>query len=160
MKECSKCNEIKPLLEFYKHPKMADGRLSKCKECTKADVRANRKAKIDYYRAYDRARGNRQPEGYSKAYYENNREKALESKRAWARNNVDKKAAHVAFRNAVRDGRVYVADACWHCGGTPVEGHHASYAEDMRLAVTWLCRGCHGEVHRMANEIARKTQAA
>ena len=56
MKKCFKCGAEKPLTEFYKHPKMADGRVNKCKECNKKDVRENRAAKVDYYRGYDAMR--------------------------------------------------------------------------------------------------------
>lgn len=42
-KKCFKCNNIKDLSLFYRHPKMADGYLGKCKSCTKID------AKNDYY---------------------------------------------------------------------------------------------------------------
>jgi len=40
-KVCFKCLKEKDLNDFYKHSKMSDGRVNKCKECNKNDVRNN-----------------------------------------------------------------------------------------------------------------------
>jgi hypothetical protein len=38
-KVCFKCGENQVLSQYYKHPQMGDGRLNKCKTCTKKDVK-------------------------------------------------------------------------------------------------------------------------
>lgn len=38
-KICFKCNDMKPLSEYYKHKQMGDGLLGKCKSCTKDDTK-------------------------------------------------------------------------------------------------------------------------
>jgi len=55
-KKCFKCGIKKDLTEFYKHPQMPDGRVNKCKECNKRDVRENLAKKKEYYAEYDRGR--------------------------------------------------------------------------------------------------------
>lgn len=55
-KQCFKCNTVKPLTDFYRHPDMPDGRVNKCKECNKKDVRANYSVNKEAKREYDRKR--------------------------------------------------------------------------------------------------------
>lgn len=52
-KECFKCNTVKTLSEFYKHPGMKDGHLNKCKECNKVDNIKNWNNKREEKREYD-----------------------------------------------------------------------------------------------------------
>lgn len=55
-KMCFKCGIEKELDNFYKHPAMVDGRVNKCKECNKLDVRSNYANKKEQYQLYDRKR--------------------------------------------------------------------------------------------------------
>ena len=57
-KKCFKCDTIKPIDSFYKHPETADGRLNKCIECTKSDVRSayHKDIKLSRHRGRKRQR--------------------------------------------------------------------------------------------------------
>lgn len=129
-KQCFKCQAIKPLEDFYKHPMMADGRVNKCKECNKRDVRENRVDKVEYYREYDRGRGNRQPKEYNGQYI---------------KKYPVKYAAHILVSNYVRDGKL-TRKPCEICGDEKrIHAHHDDYAYP--LDVRWLCAAHHRQWH-------------
>ena len=138
-KQCFKCGLVKSLSEFYKHDRMADGHVNKCKECNKVDVRSNRMDKVEQYRDYDKNRGNcgeriKRNAVYNKKYRESFPEKYK---------------AHTAVGNAVRSGFLIKPEICPSCGeitrSKEMHGHHKDYSYP--LDVDWLCVRCHAKSH-------------
>ena len=157
-KTCFKCGDHLPLDAFYKHSRMADGHLNKCKQCTKKDTIENRQANLYYYQAYDRSRGSlphrlQAAKDYQKS--EVGLEKARVAKKAWANRNKHKKFATTAVNNAIRDGRLVKSDSCQNCGktGCKIEGHHEDYSKP--LDVVWLCTQCHSKLHKEKRDVER-----
>lgn len=133
-KTCFKCGKRKQIEEFYRHPKMADGHLGKCKECTKKDANEHREKNIEKVRAYDRARGKR-PE----------RIKASQEISAlWRKADKRRTACHSAVYYAVKSGKL-IRQPCERCGSKKTLAHHESY--DRKLDVKWLCQPCHKKRH-------------
>lgn len=136
-KTCFKCDQEKPLSEFCRHGMMADGHLNKCKDCAKRDIRQHRLEHPERVRNYDVDR--------SKLAYRKAKREAYA--KAFVRENPEKKAAHTAVGNAVRDGRLKKLP-CAFCGTPdPVEAHHHDYSKP--LDVTWLCKPCHRRFHAL-----------
>jgi hypothetical protein len=133
-KRCFKCDNAKPLTDFYKHKEMADGHLNKCKECTKSDVQENYRKRRDYYRAYDQVRNQR----------EERREGRRLSSKMQKLKSADKFKARYAVSKAVRDGHLRPGK-CEVCGSFRVQAHHDDYSKP--LDVRWLCFAHHREVH-------------
>lgn len=148
-KTCFKCSRELPLGAFYRHKGMADGRLNKCKTCTKADANRYRADNLERVQAYDRARANQPHRVAARDAYqqtEQGRVAARRAKRAYIERNPERRRAHNATNNAVRDGRLVKSDACERCGGkSRLHGHHDDYSRP--LNVVWLCTRCHREVH-------------
>jgi len=129
-KRCFKCGVLKPLSDFYAHPQMADGHVNKCKDCNKADVRANYRRRLDYYRGYDRVR-QRTPERRAMQQAAGARHRARYPQKDRARQKL---------RRAVRAGKIE-RGPCADCGDMFAEAHHPDYSKP--LDVVWLCRICH-----------------
>jgi len=133
MKKCFKCNKIKSLKDFYKHPQMKDGHLNKCKECTKKDVCLDRKNSPNA-RKYDKKR-----------WKENKirREAIYKRTKKWNKKNPLGYKAHYLVSNAIRDGRLKRMP-CEICGGKS-HAHHEDYSKP--LEVRWLCPIHHQQLH-------------
>lgn len=137
MKRCIKCGVEKSLGEFYAHSRMTDGHLNKCKDCQKSDVRSNRAKRLDHYRTYDLVRWR---------FCDERRETSAIQTKQWVRRNPEKRKAHIAVGNAVRDGRLSKPDTCQSCGNAGmIHGHHDDYND--KLDVRWLCVPCHAREH-------------
>ena len=138
-KVCFKCNESKPICEFYKHPRMADGHLNKCKTCAKRDVNKHREENIESFREYDRERGK------TRKRIDRNieRQRVARKEMPW------KHKAYDLVRRALASGKL-TKMPCLVCGSTVVEGHHEDYMKP--LEVVWLCKIHHEDVHREKGE--------
>lgn len=155
MKKCFKCQEVKPLSEFYKHKQMKDGRLNKCKTCSKKDVSSNYRNNIDHYKEYERSRANlphrvKAREDYAKT--DEGIKRGNEAKNNWTRRNPIKRMASTIVGNAVRNGKIQKPSNCESCNSEPsrLHGHHDDYA--FPLVVRWLCPGCHNKWHKENGE--------
>ena len=154
-KQCFKCKITKPLDEFYKHGRMGDGYLGKCKECNKQDVRENYAAKRDQYRAYEKRRAMLPHRVEARKKYEKSeagKASSKKSRKAWIADNPKKRWCAVSVGNAVRDGKLIKSKSCSSCGvtGKRIHGHHDDY--DKVFDVRWLCSACHISWHKQNGE--------
>jgi hypothetical protein len=122
---------------------MADGHLSKCKTCTRYDVRARRRENIEHYREYDRQRYRDDP-----ARRENMKRQTV------------KEHEHHPYRKALRTRTQRLAGApppeCEVCGlpNERLEKHHHDYSRaDLWL---WVCKPCHAIADKLRRLIEAK----
>jgi hypothetical protein len=118
---------------FYKHSRMSDGRLGKCKECTKSDVNRHRQNNLEKIRQYDKMRASMPHRIALRAA----------TVKKYVADFPERKKANTAVSNAVRDGRLK-KHLCWVCGTNAV-AHHPDYSRP--LDVVWLCQPHHKQAH-------------
>lgn len=159
-KPCICCRKDLPISSYYRHPRMADGHLNKCKECVIAyqAVRLAQKLATPEGRMAERERGR---EKYHRLYRPM-RPNPLrvpaktEAERTARRRAAIKRSKARATREGKTKARSAVARAvrkcelirlpCERCGKTKSEAHHPDYTKP--LEVIWLCRQCHAKEHR------------
>ena len=148
MKVCFKCGQAKPLSEFYKHKKMADGHLNKCIPCTKKDVFDYREENLAEIKLYDKKR-NMLPHrvGARKDYAqtENGKRVCNKAKIDYSKRNPEKRIALLIANRAKRSGEIKV-EVCEKCGSLEnLQMHHEDYSKPLDVIV--LCAKCHKKVH-------------
>jgi hypothetical protein len=137
-KTCFKCGKEKDINEFYKHPKMGDGHLGKCKNCTKQDVHDNYNLKFEKYREYERNR-TQGPE---------RKKQNLEWLRKMRATKPHIYHAYMCVSKALKSGKLK-RGPCEVCGVIDVQAHHDDYNKP--LDIRWLCFVHHRELHRHHN---------
>lgn len=131
-KTCFKCKVRQPISEFYRHAKMRDGHLNKCKTCTKTDVQER----------YQLVGGRPKYEQQREKKPKRKADKSASVRKYRLRHPLEYKARN-AVSNAVRDGRL-IRQPCEVCGTTErVQAHHHDYTKP--LDVNWLCFQHHRE---------------
>lgn len=135
MKKCFKCKKKKPLNEFYKHPKMPDGHLNKCKDCTKMDVSDNYEKNVlkPGFIEKERKRGRNK---YRRLYVGTGRAKPENNKR-YAVKYPEKILAQYASAKLKKPAN-----------SKGLEKHHWSYLEEHFKDVVWLLKKDHMKSHR------------
>jgi hypothetical protein len=139
MKRCFKCLCELPLAAFYKHARMGDGHLNKCKACTKKDVAEHRQANLEQVRQYDKMRAS-QPHRIAL------RQRTVSE---WRAKHPDRRKAQSMVRYAITTGALVPWPVCEipTCNKKP-EAHHPDYS--LPLLVVWLCSAHHKQAHALA----------
>ena len=139
---CTSCKVPKPITDFYAS-KHKIGHTYYCKECFKQTTR-------DYGRTNYPLISVRKSL-YSKRPEVVRRRNEWHSKYKKKPNVAKKRAANDAIKWAVRTGKIQRHAQCQLCEEkTKTHAHHhLGYAKEHRLHVIWLCRVCHGLIHRL-----------
>jgi len=148
MQTCNKCFKELPLTEFHKHPGFPLGVRKTCKACACANSKKwyeeNREHHLEV----------------CKEWQKNNRPKILENKRKaraerkkrmeieYTKTHSDRIKARQRLGYLLYTGEVKKLDHCQVCGchSEEIEGHHYDYKKPGE--VIWVCKSCHGWIHR------------
>lgn len=123
VKRCSTCKEYKSVESFCFRKSSSDGLEYQCSTCKSKRMK----------KRYDSLTKDQKQAAWKKKM--SNPEFV---KRKRCRNKTN---------NLIKFGKISIKNSCDICGSTEnIEVHHLSY--DDPYAITWLCRECHGKMHR------------
>lgn len=139
MKTCIQCNNEKPLVEFYAHPRMSDGRLNKCKPCCIAYAKMRRVEHPEIVRAIER----------KKAIQPSRKQWRFQYQKTIRQRHPEKYKARTMVSNALKRGQI-IRGKCVRCGSENTQAHHPDYNQP--LNVVWVCFQHHMEIHRQTTQ--------
>jgi hypothetical protein len=157
MKKCFKCGKEKDYSEYYKHPKMGDGYLGKCKSCAKNDSnkRFLEKLKDLEWVEKELERHRIKSEKARAAGKKASKESFKKGRMAWDQKNKHKKYAQGKVAMAIKTGKIK-KEPCSICGNENSEAHHEDYSRP--LYIIWLCKKHHMERHVQLRKMERETK--
>lgn len=134
MKACSVCGERKSSAAFQMRRASRDGLSAACRNClSERDKRRYRESAER--REYCLSAAKRYPIA------------AREARKRYSERHPERRRAHIAVNNALRDGRLQRGSSCEVCGQPATEAHHHDYTRP--LDVWWLCASCHSRLHQL-----------
>lgn len=136
-KKCFKCNEDKPLSNYYKHSGLSDGHLNKCKLCTRKDTR-NRVLVLSQNPEWVEKEQERHRQKYHRLGYKEKHKPTPEQKKIIMSRYLDK---YPEKKNAVLFVSRKVKSKIGHL-------HHWSYNQEHWLDVIDLTEKDHAKAHR------------
>lgn len=166
-KTCSKCRETKPLSEYHKDKRNADGLYGHCKSCHyamtqtyahtekgKESIRQSAKANYEERGGREKSRiRNAKPSSIEKRaeYRQTEAGKEAQGRKDAKRRQeqIQKLRAKDAVNNAIKRGALPLVNTlkCARCDNQAEEFHHESYAMEDFLRVTPLCKSCHAKTY-------------
>lgn len=135
-KQCFKCKRVLDIEEFYKHKKMKDGHLNKCKDCTRQDSSLRNIMCADKIREYESKRSKTE------------KRKALRKKyvEKYRKEHPERNAFYVKIKKAIDSGKITRPKFCSICGKEcKTVAHHYDYSKP--LDVIFVCQSCHKRIH-------------
>lgn len=114
MKPCTRCGEVRPLDEYHRDRRRADGRVSRCKSCVLAyhaeyRTRPEVKARTAEYNAMYSAENREERRAYNAEWYAENREHVAEYKAKYYAENREAILAQVAEYRSSDEGKARIA---------------------------------------------------
>jgi hypothetical protein len=155
---CRQCRRLLSREQFRKSSVNKSGIRHECKNCSRTNDAAYRRAHSEEIRAYfQKYRLSRASYFHTKSrqWRIAHRDLANAIERRYNAEHPGAEAARHAVGRAIRGGQL-VKKPCEVCGNPHVHGHHDDYAK--RLGVRWLCCLHHRRLHastRAAAEAAR-----